>query len=189
MGALLMESERYKADALQYPAEIAAFAKLLADEGVKSYLEIGSKFGGSLWKVANALPKGSRLVSVDTNINGPDLQNCIEALKCLDYDVRLIPLNSTWPNAIEQAHALGPYDAIFIDGDHRPPGVWADWNNYSPMGKIIAFHDIGWKRAPGWVGKRIDVPQVWDEIKQPYRHQEIRLDDSGKNNGIGVLWR
>jgi hypothetical protein len=42
-----------------------AFAPLLVREGVTSYLEVGSKFGGSLWRAANALPKGSRIVSVD----------------------------------------------------------------------------------------------------------------------------
>lgn len=175
--------------ALQTPEEIEAFAALLAREGVKSYLEIGSKFGGSLWRVAHALPKGSRLVSVDLNVNGNELQCCINELNGKGYDAWLIPLNSTLPEAIERAKALGPYDAVFIDGDHRPPGVWADWNNYSPMGRIIAFHDIGWHRAPEWVGKRIDVPQVWDEIKKPYRYEEIKLCPTGKNNGIGVLWR
>jgi hypothetical protein len=34
-------------------------------EGVRSYLEIGAKFGGSLWRAAQALPKGSRIVAVD----------------------------------------------------------------------------------------------------------------------------
>lgn len=176
--------------ALQTPEEIEAFAALLAGAGVKSYLEIGSKFGGSLWRVAKALPKGSRLVSVDLNVNGPSLQNCINELNGAGYDVRLIPLNSTLPEAIERAKELGPYDAIFIDGDHRTPGVWADWSNYSPMGRIIAFHDIGWRRDPSNPkAKSIAVPEIWDEIKKPYRYEEIKLCPTGKNNGIGVLWR
>ena len=33
----------------QDPTEIAAFVDLLVGEGVGSYLEIGCKFGGSLW--------------------------------------------------------------------------------------------------------------------------------------------
>jgi predicted O-methyltransferase YrrM len=184
-----MISELYKTKALQAEAEITAFCDLLVREGVRSYLEIGSKFGGSLWRVANALPKGSRIVSLDQNVNGPDLQNCINDLNGSGYNAWLIPLNSTSSEAIERACALGPYDAVFIDGDHKPPGVWSDWNNYGSMGRIVGFHDIGWRRGPDWVGKRIDVPGIWDEIKQRYRFEEIKLDKSGKNNGIGVLWR
>jgi predicted O-methyltransferase YrrM len=175
---------------LQAEAEIAAFCDLLAREGVKSYLEIGSKFGGSLWRVANALPKGSRIVSIDLNRNGTSLQECINALNGSGYDAWLIPFDSTLPEAIERAKGLGPYDALFIDGDHRADGVWADWHNYSAMARIVGFHDIGWKRSPdNPKAKSIAVPEIWDEIKQGHRFEEIKLDKSGKNNGIGVLWR
>jgi predicted O-methyltransferase YrrM len=47
---------RYLTEAAQDPAEIAAFCALLAREGVASYLEVGAKFGGSLWRAALALP-------------------------------------------------------------------------------------------------------------------------------------
>jgi predicted O-methyltransferase YrrM len=177
-------------NALQAEEEITAFCDLLKREGVRSYLEIGSKFGGSLWRVAHALPKGSRIVSLDMNVNGPDLQACINALNGDGYDARLIPLNSTLPEAVERAKAMGPYDAVFIDGDHRTPGVWADWNNYGGMARIVAFHDIGWRRDPSNPkAKSIAVPEIWDVIKQGYRFEEIKLCPSGKNNGIGVLWR
>jgi hypothetical protein len=90
---------------------------------------------------------------------------------------------------IEKVRALGPFDAVMLDADHRLPGVTADWINYGPMGRMVAFHDIAWRRAPEWVGTRIDVPQFWDSIKGHYRHEEFRFCPTGKNNGIGVLWR
>ena len=174
--------------ALQDEREITVFCDILAREGVRSYLEIGSKFGGSLWRVANALPKGSRIVSLDMNVNGPELQECINALNGTGYDAWLIPLSSFEPEAVARAQALGPYDALFIDGDHRPPGVWNDWNNFGGMAKIVAFHDIGWRRDPSNPkAKSIAVPEIWDQIKQGYRFEEIR--HCKKNNGIGVLWR
>jgi hypothetical protein len=68
--------------------------------------------------------------------------------------------------------------------------VTADWINYGPMSRnIVAFHDISWRRAPDWVGTRIDVPEFWDAIKHDYRHRELKMCPSGKNNGIGVLWK
>lgn len=175
--------------ALQADEEIDAFAQLLANEGVLSYLEIGSKFGGSLWRIARALPEGSRIVSIDLNVNGPSLRECVGQLCSLGYDAKLIMGSSLDKDVIAKAQALSPFDAVFIDGDHKPLAVMADWENYGPLARIVAFHDIGWRRAPEWVGKRIHVPEVWDKIKTGYRYEEIKLCPTRKNNGIGVLWR
>jgi len=197
-------SQRYITDAAQDPAEITAFCDLLSREDVTSYLEIGSKFGGSLWRAANALPKGSRIVAVDLpggtkawKESEASLKACVLALVDLGYDARIIWGNSTDPKVIEQVRALGPYDATLIDADHRwdsaspkPNGVAADFANYGPMASIVAFHDLAWKRAPEWVGTRINVPEFWASIKGDYeRTEEIILCPTGKNNGIGVLWR
>jgi len=194
---------RYLTDAAQDPTEIAAFCDLLRREGVTSYLEIGSKFGGSLWQVATALPKGSRIVSVDLpsgtkawTASRSSLGACIEELNRIGYDAQVIWGNSMDPAIIEQVRERGPYDAMLIDADHRwdrtnpaPNGVQADFLNYGPMGRIVAFHDLAWRRAPDWVGTRIDVPEFWASIKDDYRHEEIILCPTKKNNGIGILWR
>lgn len=190
-------STRYLTDAAQDPAEIAAFCDLLQREGVTSYLEVGSKFGGSLWRAANALPKGSRIVAVDLpggtkawKESEASLKACVLALIDAGYDARIIWGNSTDPKVIEQVRALGPFDAALIDADHRLPGVTRDFANYGPMARIVAFHDLAWRRAPEWVGTRIDVPEFWASIKGDYqRTEEIILCPTGKNNGIGVLWR
>lgn len=183
-------------DMLQVEAEIDALADIVRSEGVRSYLEIGSKFGGSLRRVAGVMPIGSKIVSVDlpngTKAWGQSkgaLKSVIHDFKADGYDTHLIWGNSQSPEIIEKVRRLGPFDAIFIDADHRAPGVAADWKNYGDMGRIVAFHDIGWRRAPEWVGTRIDVPEFWDSIKKDYRHQEIKLCPTGKNNGIGVLWK
>lgn len=186
----------YETEIAQDGPEIDAFCALLKREGVRSYLEVGSKFGGSLWKVASALQPESRIVSVDLpngtkawNKSSESLSACITDIRALGHDARVIWGNSTSPDVIARTDALGPFDAILIDADHRLLGVTADWENYGPMGKIIAFHDIGWQRAPTWEGTRIDVPEFWDGIKNEYRHEEFKFCPSGKNNGIGVLWR
>lgn len=181
---------------LQVEQEIDALARIVRSEGARSYLEIGSKFGGSLRRVAGCMPIGSKIVSVDLP-NGTkawsqskvSLEGVIRDLKADGYDTHLIWGNSQSAEVIERVRRLGPFDAIFIDADHRMPGVTADWKNYGPMGRIVGFHDIGWKRAPGWVGTRIDVPEFWDAIKVEYRHEEFKMCTTGKNNGIGVLWR
>lgn len=179
---------------LQDEAEIARFADILAAEGARSYLEIGSKFGGSLQRIAAALPPGSRIISVDkptpekpaANLS---LRAVIGDLRSAGYDAGLVADDSGDPMTVALVRMLGPFDAVLIDADHRLPAVERDWENYGTVGRIIAFHDIAWRRVPEWQGTRIDVPQVWDRVKRDFRYEEIRLCPTGKNNGIGVLWR
>lgn len=183
--------------AMQDEREISAFCDLLAREGVRSYLEIGAKWGGSLHRVATALPKGSRIVSIDMpggtkrwKETEASLLACHADLRRRGYDTHAIWGNSRDAHTWIQADALGPFDAILIDGDHRLSGVTADFLAYGPLGQIIAFHDIAWRRAPEWNdGTRIDVKEFWDSIKGDYRHVEFKFDPTKKNNGLGILWR
>lgn len=187
----------YLNGALQDPTELAEYCDVLRTEEVSLYLEVGSKYGGALWKAAQSMPKGSRIVSIDLP-NGTkawkesraSLEACVVDLNKNGYDARIIWGDSTSPEVIRKAALAGPYHAIMIDGDHRTPGLTKDWENYGPMSRgIVAFHDISWRRAPNWVGTRIDVPEFWDVLKKDYRHREIRHCPTGKNNGIGVLWK
>ncbi len=183
--------------AMQDEAEITAFCNLLAVEGVTSYLEIGAKWGGSLYRVATALPKGSRIVSIDMpggtkrfKETQASLLACHAELQRLGYDTHALWGNSTDPSIIAQAAKLGPFDAILIDGDHRMAGVSADYANYGPMSQRIAFHDIAWRRAPEWnEGTRIDVTDFWEAAKVGHKSVEFKFCPTRKNNGIGVLWR
>jgi cephalosporin hydroxylase len=186
-----------KYQAAQDPTEIAEFCDILRVEECSLYLEIGSKFGGSLWLAAQAMPKGSRIVAIDLP-NGTkawaesskSLVDCVAEFNREGYDARIIWGDSKAPDVIRKAALYGPYHCVMIDADHRLAGVTADWENYGPMSRrMVAFHDIGWRRAPEWQGVRIDVPQFWDQIKQEHRHKEIRHCPTGKNNGIGVLWK
>ncbi len=182
---------------LQVPAEIARFVEIVAENKVRSYLEIGSKFGGSLWTVSQVLPKKARIVAVDlpegnrADVTTRSVQACITELNRLGKDARVIFGDSTDSAVIEAVRKLGPFDAVFIDANHTTEFVESDWSAYGQMARMVAFHDIAWRRAPDWAkgDKRIDVGQLWDVLKETYRHEEIRLCPTGKNNGIGVLWR
>lgn len=176
---------------LQREEEIAWFCDLLRKEGVMSYLEIGSKFGGSFRRVAEVLPKCARLVSIDLPGEGKDSRNKLGALihdlRNDGYDARVLWGDSTSEDIVGRARELGPYDAVFIDANHTLPFVTKDWENYGPMARIVAFHDINFKQKPEQPYKGIEVPQFWDSIKGGYRHEECRLEK--RHNGIGVLWR
>ena len=152
---------------LQVDAEIDGLADILVAEGVRSYLEIGSKFGGSLLRVAERLPSGSRIVSVDMP-NGTrawkeseaELKAAITKLRLQGYDAHVIWGDSTAPDVVAEVRMLGPFDAVFIDANHTLPFVKKDFANYAPMTKLLALHDINWHRAPEWVGTRIDLSLI-----------------------------
>lgn len=171
----------------QFAPEMNIFVSVLRAECVTSYLEIGSKFGGSLRTVGRSLPKSSRIVSVDLCRHGGDLPDCVHELNQVGQVATLISGNSADPAVVSRVAAHAPFDAIFVDGDHTLEGVTADWENYGKMGRVVAFHDISWSRPPGWEGHRIHVPEFWNAVKGDFPHMEIRLDRG--NNGIGVLWR
>lgn len=180
---------------LQDLRELDFFIEVLKRENVRSYLEIGSKHGGSLWRIARALPVGSRIVSVDLphgdrsfKESQQPLEECVEALNKRGYDAYLLIGDSTDPQIIVDVAELGPFDACFIDANHTEPYVRADWKNYGPLARIVAFHDIGWIARPEPTKKMpIEVSKVWQEIKGAFHHQEIRM--CARDNGIGIIWR
>lgn len=189
LGAAMIET-------LQDPQELDELLSVVRQEKCHSFLEIGSKFGGSLQAVSTVLEAGARVVSVDlpngTRAFGqskPSLEGVVASLKKDGFDAHLIWGDSTDPKVIKQVWDLGPYDFVWIDGNHQRPYVEKDFANYGSIAKMVAFHDIAWRREDTWVGIRIDVPEFWNEIKGDYRYVEIKHCKTGKNNGIGVLWR
>jgi predicted O-methyltransferase YrrM len=181
-------TQEYKTNVLQDPKELAQFIEILQRENVCSYLEIGSRFGGSLWRIANALPQQSLVAAVD--LPRPDaeqsLRDCVVALQRGGYRAHLNLGDSADPGIVSAVRALGPFDCCFIDGNHSERYVRHDWETYGAMSRMVAFHDIAWlqrstKKTP------LEVAKVWNEIKLGYRHEEISLQP--RDCGIGILWR
>ncbi len=189
-----MKPTKYETDAAQNVQEIAWLADIIQREKVTSFLEVGARYGGSLWRIAQVLPTGSRIVVVDMpgGFGGRkdgqvNLEACVDRLNEMGFDATLILGDSIDPEVVKKTQALGPFDACFIDANHVEFCVRSDWENYGSISRIVAFHDIGWKRDGTYKGAPIDVPMVWAELKAVHRHEEIILDH--KDNGIGVLWR
>jgi predicted O-methyltransferase YrrM len=193
------ELPRYMLPPLQEPREFDAFIKILKDEKVKSYLEIGSMYGASLWKVATQLPKGSLIVSIDPMTDRHEaresLQGCISELIKKGYDAHWIFGDSMDWETVAIARKYSPFDALFIDGNHTPEYVMSDWIKYGPMARIVAFHDINWNST--WLSKKdgkpvpehlMGAPKIWEQIKNGHRFREFKLHPPQNYYGIGVLW-
>lgn len=183
----------------QVESEIAGFIEILQQENVTRFLEVGSRFGGSLWRIAHALPTGSLIVSCDsgTGMGGKkpgatlSLKACIADLRRDGYDAHLIVGDSQLPGVIADVEKPAPFDAVFLDADHEYRGVLRDWKNYGRMARTVGFHDVGWIKPETYMNsKMVEVPILWDELKRKgYRTTEFIDRSGGGNMGIGVLWR
>jgi len=182
----------------QVPSEIDGLVGILRDEGVTRFLEVGSRFGGSLWRIATSLARGSTIISCDSGsgMGGKQpgarasLEACIDALRRRGYDAHLVVGDSQLPQTIEKVRQWAPFDAVFIDADHELKGVIRDWHNYGALARIVAFHDVAWEKPEGYANsKMVEVPLLWRQLREQYRHQEFIDRSGGGNMGIGVLWR
>ena len=108
------------------------------------------------------------------------LQAKIETLKAEGFDAHLFLGDSTDPDMVFNVAKLGPYDLVFIDGDHRYEGVKTDWLNYGPLGKVVVFHDI--VRHPEGSRNAPEVWRLWEEIKG--NKSEFRGKDTLMGLGI-----
>lgn len=172
--------------ASQFDDEFRVFLELVKRENVKSYLEVGVFEGITFHTIVSLLPGGGPFVGIDLPVDNPESVKVAkrvsdDLLKRQGKTSKLIFGDSKSPEVINQVRALAPYDLVFIDGDHTYDGAYADWLNYGPMGKMVAFHDVNsehWSQG---------CAKVWKDIKDNYRHIEIIGVDQGM--GIGVLWR
>ena len=164
----------------QHDEELEPFIALLQRRGVRRYLEIGARQGDTFYRVLRALGPGSSGVAVDLP-GGPwgklgtesALNACCDTLAREGHTALAVYGDVADPAVVTAIERLGPFDAIFIDADHRYESVKRDWRTFSRMAPIVAFHDIAaggaLQRGQGLVA---DVERFWRELREQYRALE-----------------
>lgn len=187
-----------------HEAELEYIAGRLHGQDIKSVLEIGVRNGISLAVWADLLPSGSRIVAVDlpNSVWGADSEKVAnEASRQIaeihNHDVHMIFGDSHDEKVVEQVRELGPYDFCYIDADHSYEGVRADWMNYGPMCRIVAFDDIATvSEVTNAEGNAVSagVSQLWADIKNIAPALNYELDEfisvaGDKPQGAGIVYR
>jgi len=130
-------------DTQHEPTEMNLFLKQIPD-GAKA-LEIGMGRGGFHLEL---LKKFHHVTSVEI-----DTRQAYVFYHGLTNKTRstIVVGDSNDRDVIAEVSYYGPFNFLFIDGDHECQSVLNDWGIYSPMvriGGIVAFHDTN---APHWL--------------------------------------
>lgn len=128
--------------------EAALLYRLARDAGQANIVEIGRFKGGSTVVMASAMAAGSNLWSYDLHVPArPDLVGAdldaelAAALKRLGVEAGVHLLVG---DSLTVEIPPGPFDIVFIDGDHSYEGSKADWQRWAPhvrSGGHLLFHD------------------------------------------------
>ena len=143
----------------------------------KKILEIGVHTGLGLKAFGDAFP--------DAELYGLE----IDTQHLVFKDFELIEGDSNDPAIIEKVRAFGPFDFIFIDGDHVYEAVKHDWENYNQMvrpGGAVGFHDTS-RMGEGWVSK-VEVRKLLDELWASNSYPSVEFFNGRENPGVAVLW-
>lgn len=183
--------------ALQRTWELASLVAIVRRLRPRTVLEIGTHRGGTLFCWSAVAAPDARLVSVDlpneregmgTTLDDPArFQSFLrpgQSLQCIRADSQREETRERVRAALE-GRAV---DFLWIDADHRLPGVARDWELYRPLvrsGGLIGFHDI--HPNPGFPENQVD--QLWRRIRGAPGTRELIDQDQpgGVGMGIGVL--
>lgn len=140
----------------QYPIQFSEYLVYLAHRDIRSYIEIGCRFGGTFIIVVEYIRRFSDLYRVCAiDIEKTDImEKYVSQTSGAEYKIgnSLAPEFQAFLGSIK-------WDLAFIDGDHSYPGCSTDFESVRQRSKLIALHDIASDACPG-------VRQMWNEIKR-----------------------
>lgn len=168
---------------LQHHGEFSRLLDLYRATQPQRVLEVGTYHGGTLYHWLHEAQPGATIVSIDSYATGVDNSSLYPSWAADNVELIVIRGDSNHPDTAIEAAAHGPYDWIYIDGDHTLPAVTQDWQTYSPLaapGAIIVLHDITPSSDPS-----IQVAPLWQRIRE--QHHTIELTEDG-GWGIGVVF-
>jgi hypothetical protein len=165
----------------QYPIQFSPYLRHLSRLGVRSYLELGIRHGGSFVLTVELL---NRFRPLDFAV-GVDIIPCpsMAEYRTLNPRSEFACVNTQSPAFSALLERLGPIDLVFIDSHHEEDQCRREFASLSTVANMIAFHDVSNVNCPG-------VRVVWEEIKAMEHFECFEFTDQyaglGPYMGIGL---
>lgn len=139
----------------QYPCQFAPYLLELSRQDVGSYVEIGTRHGGTFALTVEYLRRFGPVAWAA----GVDIQKApgMGAYTEGDDTLEALVLDSRTARFARLVAERRP-DLVLVDGDHSEEGVRADLEVVREHARLIAFHDIVSELVPG-------VGAVWREFR------------------------
>jgi predicted O-methyltransferase YrrM len=133
---------------------------------LKSYLEVGFGRGYSAVCAAKAfhdIGVDGKVISIDPSFNKEQLEIMSQAFP--KEWLQKLDLRQGFSQEILKNDSMkGPWDFVYIDGDHRAPAVQADWENLKDKwNSFLLFDDY---HLPTKAEADIECARVIDEIDE-----------------------
>ncbi len=140
----------------QYPIQFAKYLTYLSEQGVRSYVEIGCRYGGTFIIVVEYLRRFSDLyLAVAMDVERAAIMSAYAASTIgVDYTIA----DSRRPETVAYLGSLA-WDLAFIDGDHSYEGCCSDFEAVKERSTLVGLHDIASSACPG-------VVRAWQEIRR-----------------------
>jgi cephalosporin hydroxylase len=140
----------------QYPSQFAPYLRDLAALGIRSYIEIGIRHGGTFVATVEFLGRFApleRAIGVDI-LPCPSFAGYRELNPRAEF-VRIDTQTPAWPRFLD---SVGDVDLVLIDSFHDETQCRSEFESVRGHARAIAFHDIVHDDFEG-------VRNVWREVK------------------------
>ena len=170
----------------QYPNQFSKYIVLLKSLNIKSYLEIGCRWGGTFVLTCEYL---SRFNVLDKCVAVDIIDSPVSAYCSTSPNKTFICMNST-SDEFKEYMKGNMFDAIFIDGDHSYEGVKNDYEMAKYNGNVYIFHDIHSMACPGvvkfWNELKNTMGELYDFYEFTEQYSEVVRNTGQTFLGIGV---